>query len=61
MMNSCAFALVLSCSYEHWTPKADKNVRATEKRAVNAETPRNAEERREKEPSLRLTVWCECI
>ena len=27
-MNSCAFALVLSCSYEHWMPKADKNVRA---------------------------------
>jgi hypothetical protein len=30
-MNSCAFALVLSCSYEHWTPKADKNVRAPER------------------------------
>src|ERR1035441_5856059 len=66
MMNSCAFALVLSCPYEHWTPKADKNVRAPEKRAinaktpsgkdasqteVNAETPRSAEERREKELS----------
>ena len=27
-MNSGAFALALSCSYEHWMPKADKNVRA---------------------------------
>ena len=52
-------------------PKADKNVRAPEKRAVNAETPsgkdasqtevnaetpRNAEERREKKPSLRTSA-----